>query len=105
MASAPLFPWHPACLRSSVPASISLLCSSLLPQVVIMELLDHKPLLTGGYKAVLHIHSSERRGTARGGSWDVVARSQTSVERQAGRSRMPVASLLQPPCPLSSCPC
>lgn len=26
-------------------------------QVVIMELLDHKPLLTGGYKAVLHIHS------------------------------------------------
>ncbi|EFN59534.1 hypothetical protein CHLNCDRAFT_29643, partial [Chlorella variabilis] len=26
-------------------------------QVVIMELLDHKPILTGGYKAVLHIHS------------------------------------------------
>ncbi|KAL4431268.1 hypothetical protein ABPG75_006524 [Micractinium tetrahymenae] len=26
-------------------------------QVVILELLDHKPLLTGGYKAVLHIHS------------------------------------------------
>jgi peptide chain release factor subunit 3 len=26
-------------------------------QLVILELLDHKPLLTGGYKAVLHIHS------------------------------------------------
>lgn len=31
-------------------------------QVVILELLDHKPLLTGGYKAVLHIHSSELQG-------------------------------------------
>lgn len=28
-------------------------------QLVILELLDHKPLLTGGYKAVLHIHSGE----------------------------------------------
>ena len=28
-------------------------------QLVILELLDHKPLLTCGYKAVLHIHSSE----------------------------------------------
>lgn len=26
-------------------------------QLVIVELLDHKPLLTGGYKAILHIHS------------------------------------------------
>lgn len=26
-------------------------------QVAIMELLEHKPILTGGYKAVLHIHS------------------------------------------------
>eukprot|EP00887_Chlorella_sp_A99_P005761 scaffold1.g5761.t1 len=26
-------------------------------QIVVLELLDHKPILTGGYQAVLHIHS------------------------------------------------
>lgn len=37
-------------------------------QLVILELLDHKPLLTGGYKAVLHIHSGEGGGQM-GGAW------------------------------------
>lgn len=41
-----------------------------LTQVVILELLDHKPLLTGGYKAVLHIHSSELQG--KGGAEGVI---------------------------------
>ena len=26
-------------------------------QIVILELLEHKPILTGGYKAILHLHS------------------------------------------------
>lgn len=29
-------------------------------QIVVLELLEHKPILTGGYKAVLHIHSGEQ---------------------------------------------
>ena len=29
-------------------------------QIVVLELLEHKPILTGGYKAVLHIHSGKQ---------------------------------------------
>ncbi len=28
-------------------------------QIVILELMEHKPILTGGYKAILHLHSGE----------------------------------------------
>ena len=50
---------HGACRRRS--SSDTFVCPPPPPrtnlQLVILELLDHKPLLTGGYKAVLHIHS------------------------------------------------
>lgn len=29
-------------------------------QIVVMELLEHKPIMAAGYKAILHIHSGER---------------------------------------------
>lgn len=47
-----------------------MLCSRLNPvptvtqfeaQIVVLELLEHKPIMAAGYKAILHIHSSERR--------------------------------------------
>ena len=47
-------------------------------QLVILELLDHKPLLTGGYKAVLHIHSGER-GV---GGWGGLAGACSTSRRQ-----------------------
>lgn len=36
-------------------------------QIAILELMEHKPILTGGYKAILHLHSGGRGGAERGG--------------------------------------
>ena len=33
-------------------------------QIVVMELLEHKPIMAAGYKAILHIHSSEPAAAA-----------------------------------------
>lgn len=40
-------------------------------QIVILELMEHKPILTGGYKAILHLHSGAQAGSGwqPGGHW------------------------------------
>lgn len=45
-------------------------------QIAILELLEHKPILTGGYKAVLHLHSGGWLGGwgGAGGALRAVAR-------------------------------
>lgn len=75
-------------------------------QIVILELLEHKPILTGGYKAVLHIHAGTQGCDMAG--WHVRLALRAANKRRGRCPPQQVCRAIQPSsptiCPHPPCP-